>query len=107
MPRLSLHIFNTKMDTKVAKLVKEVVSVNGLSTVVSKILPQNYIQKHVIVLIPGNPGLVEFYDVFITTLFDSLRGEYPLYAISHAGKCNLEACVRKFCFTDKNRIAEW
>ena len=49
-----------------AKLVKEVVIVNGLPTVVSKILPQNYIQKHVIVLIPGNPGLVEFYDVFIT-----------------------------------------
>ena len=78
------------------KLVKEVVSVNGLPTVVSKILPQNNIQKHVIVLIPGNPGLVEFYDVFITTLFDSLRGQFPLYAISHAGKCNLEACIIGF-----------
>ena len=89
------------MDTKMAKLVKEVVSVNGLPTVVSKILPQNYIQKHMIVLIPGNPGLVEFYDVFITTLFDSLRGEYPLYAISHAGKCNLEACMKSFALLIK------
>ena len=77
-------------------LVKEVISVNGLPTVVSKILPQNNIEKHVIVLIPGNPGLVEFYDVFITSLFDTLRGQVPVYAISHAGKCNLEACIKGF-----------
>lgn len=70
-------------------LVKEVISVNGLPTAVSKVLPQNNIEKHVIVLIPGNPGLVEFYDVFITTLFDTLCGQVPVYAISHAGKCNL------------------
>ena len=71
------------------KLIKEVVSVNGLPTVVSKILPESNIHEHVIVLIPGNPGLVEFYDVFITTLFDALNGRYPVYAISHAGKWNL------------------
>lgn len=82
----------------VKKLVKEIVSVNGLPTVVSKILPQNNIQEHVIVLIPGNPGLVEFYDVFITTLFDTLQGQYPVYAISHAGrlKLNFEACIKRF-----------
>jgi len=78
------------------KLVKEVVSVNGLPTVVSKILPQNNIQKHVVVLIPGNPGLVEFYDMFITTLFDNLRGQVPVYAISHAGKCKLEVGLNNF-----------
>lgn len=86
------------------KLVKEVVNVNGLPTVVSKILPQNNIQKHVIVIIPGNPGLVEFYDLFITTLFDTLRGQCPVYAISHAGKCNLQACIKDF--TDNDRISE-
>lgn len=78
------------------KLIKEVVSVNGLPTVVSKILPQNNIQKHVVVLIPGNPGLVEFYDVFITTLFDNLRGQVPVYAISHAGKCILGVGLNNF-----------
>lgn len=78
------------------KLVKEVVSVNGLPTVVSKILPQNNIKKHVVVLIPGNPGLVEFYDVFITTLFDNLHGQVPVYAISHAGKCKREAGLCNF-----------
>ena len=78
-------------------LVKEVISVNGLPTVVSKILPQNNIEKHVIVLIPGNPGLVEFYDVFMTTfIFDTLRGRVSVYAISHAGKCNVEACIKGF-----------
>jgi len=56
------------------------------------------------VIIPGNPGLVEFYDVFITTLFDTLRGQCPVYAISHAGKCNLQACIKDF--TDNDRISE-
>lgn len=68
------------------KLLKEVVIVNGLPTVVSKMISPNNIHKHVIVLIPGNPGLVEFYDVFITTLFDALQGQLSVYAISHAGK---------------------
>ena len=80
------------------RLVKEVVNVNGLPTVVSKIFPQKNNQKHAIVIIPGNPGLVEFYDVFITTLFDTLQGQCPIYAISHAGKCNLEASLcKRFC----------
>ena len=67
-------------------LVKEVVIVNGLPTVVSKRLPRRSIHKIVIVVIPGNPGLIEFYDGFVTTLFNSLQGQWPIYAISHAGK---------------------
>lgn len=69
-----------------ARLVKEVVTVNGMPTVISKILPQSNIHKNVIVVIPGNPGLVEFYDDFVSTLFNSLNGKWPVYAISHAGK---------------------
>ena len=77
-----------------SRLVKEVLVVNGLPTVVSKISPKRklhgltreYLHKYVIVVIPGNPGLVEFYDEFVTTLFNSLHGKWPLYAISHAGK---------------------
>lgn len=67
------------------KLIKEVITVNGLPTVLSKILPQKKIHKHVIVVIPGNPGLIEFYDDFITTLFDALQGQLPVFGISHAG----------------------
>lgn len=67
-------------------LVKEVVIVDGLPTVVSKILPKKRNNKYVIVVIPGNPGLVEFYDDFVTTLFNSLHGQSPVYAISHAGR---------------------
>lgn len=69
-----------------SRLVKEVIVVNGLPTVVSRISPKRKLHKHVIVVIPGNPGLVEFYDEFVTTLFHSLHGKWPLYAISHAGK---------------------
>ena len=67
-------------------LVKEVVIVDGLPTVVSKILPKKRNNKYVIVVIPGNPGLVEFYDDFVATLFNSLHGQSPVYAISHAGR---------------------
>ena len=72
--------------TSTTSLVKEVVIVDGLPTVVSKILPKKLNNKYVIVVIPGNPGLVEFYDDFVTTLFNSLRGQSPVYAISHAGR---------------------
>ena len=72
-------------NSSVTELVKEVVSVNGFPTVVSKMLPQKNNNKNVIVVIPGNPGLVEFYDDFLTTLFNSLHGQSPVYAISHAG----------------------
>lgn len=94
-PLFPLRTRSTKMAaSSTSKLVKEVVTVNGLPTVVSKILPQNNIHEHVIVVIPGNPGLVEFYDVFIATLFDALQGQSPVFAISHAGKWNLGACVK-------------
>ncbi|XP_074608459.1 lipid droplet-associated hydrolase-like isoform X2 [Acropora palmata] len=73
------------VDSLACSLVKEVVFVNGLPTVISKILPRCRIHKFVIVVIPGNPGLVEFYDVFVTSLFNSLKGQWPIYAISHAG----------------------
>lgn len=66
--------------------VKEVVVVDGLPTVISKILPQSNIHKNVVVVIPGNPGLVEFYDDFVATLFHSLEGRWPVYAIAHAGE---------------------
>lgn len=81
-------------------LVKEVVIVDGLPTVVSKILPKKLNNKYVIVVIPGNPGLVEFYDDFVTTLFNSLRGQSPVYAISHVGRYWL-TCLG--CFT----VYEW
>lgn len=92
---LSVFTRSTKMAAcSSTRLVKEVVVVNGLPTVVSKILPERSIHKHVIVVIPGNPGLVEFYDDFISTLFNSLHGQWPVYAIAHAGRLKLDTlCV--------------
>lgn len=67
------------------KLYKEVITLDGVRTVLSKILPQRKINKHVIVVIPGNPGLIEFYDDFVTSLFDALQGQLPVFGISHTG----------------------
>ena len=69
-----------------AKLIKEVITLDGVRTVLSKILPQRKIHKYVIVVIPGNPGLIEFYDDFITSLFEALQGQLPVFGVSHAGR---------------------
>ena len=82
----SLLVLAKMAAISTTSLVKEVVIVDGLPTVVSKILPKKRNNKYVIVVIPGNPGLVEFYDDFVTTLFNSLHGQSPVYAISHAGR---------------------
>lgn len=65
--------------------VKENVLVGGIPTVVSKILPSNSYSDCAIVVIPGNPGLIEYYDDFISSLFEASGEKLPIYGISHAG----------------------
>ena len=69
-----------------AQLIKEVVPVNNIPTVVTRMIPKSHAYRVVIVVIPGNPGLVEFYDEFITTLFHTIGASCPVYGISHAGR---------------------
>ncbi|EDO34015.1 predicted protein, partial [Nematostella vectensis] len=38
------------------------------------------------VIIPGNPGLIEYYDDFIISLFQWSGKTLPIYGVSHAGK---------------------
>ncbi|XP_043204651.1 lipid droplet-associated hydrolase-like isoform X1 [Amphibalanus amphitrite] len=39
----------------------------------------------VVLVIPGNPGLIEYYDQFMSTLFEELGGKIPVWGISHGG----------------------
>ncbi|XP_077394567.1 lipid droplet-associated hydrolase isoform X2 [Festucalex cinctus] len=44
-------------------------------------------QKVLVLVIPGNPGLVGFYRTFIQTLYDLFGCHHPVWAVSHAGHC--------------------
>ena len=64
-------------------------NVFGYSTVIASIgfddelcIPSD--TKNVVVLIPGNPGLIEFYQVFMKKLYE--LKSVPIIGFSHAGK---------------------
>nr|XP_015212636.1 PREDICTED: lipid droplet-associated hydrolase isoform X3 [Lepisosteus oculatus] len=38
-------------------------------------------------VIPGNPGIVGYYETFIQTLYNKLGQKYPVWAVSQAGHC--------------------
>lgn len=38
-------------------------------------------------IIPGNPGVVDFYKTFMKTLHQKFDCRYPVWAVSHAGHC--------------------
>ncbi|XP_061698775.1 lipid droplet-associated hydrolase isoform X2 [Syngnathoides biaculeatus] len=44
-------------------------------------------QKLLVLVIPGNPGVVGFYRTFIQTLYAMFGCHYPVWAVSHAGHC--------------------
>ena len=62
------------------------VNVNNILTNVAYILPNDYKRNEdtVILFIPGNPGIIEFYDSFLEQLFEFCR--IPLFGVSYAGK---------------------
>uniref|UniRef100_UPI00358F27B9 lipid droplet-associated hydrolase isoform X1 n=1 Tax=Myxine glutinosa TaxID=7769 RepID=UPI00358F27B9 len=39
-------------------------------------------------IIPGNPGVVQYYRPFLTALYQAFKGRYPVWAIGHAGHCD-------------------
>ncbi|XP_008314750.1 lipid droplet-associated hydrolase [Cynoglossus semilaevis] len=43
--------------------------------------------KNLILIIPGNPGVVGFYRTFMQTLYRTFDCRHPVWAISHAGHC--------------------
>ncbi|KAG1972550.1 lipid droplet-associated hydrolase isoform X2 [Pimephales promelas] len=43
--------------------------------------------KMLILVIPGNPGVVGFYKTYMRTLYQTFLQRYPVWAVSHAGHC--------------------
>lgn len=68
-----------------AEIERKVIPVNGIPTVISVLQSKEKSPKLSVVVIPGNPGLVEYYDVFITSLYEASGKSLAIYGISHAG----------------------
>ena len=61
------------------------IRINGVPTRVSSVVPDKADNDVAIVVIPGNPGSIGFYDIFISTLFQASGGKFAIYGVSHAG----------------------
>lgn len=42
-------------------------------------------KKDVVIVIPGNPGIPEFYEGFVKTLKSRIPCEVPIWVVGHAG----------------------
>lgn len=76
-----------------AGVVKQVVVLNGIPSLVSRIQPENFVMancKEAVLLIPGNPGIIRFYDCFLQALFKKCGGKLPVFGIQHAGHGELD-----------------
>lgn len=61
------------------------IRINGIPTRMSYAVPENSNNDVAIVVIPGNPGSIGFYDIFISKLFRASGGNLAIYGVSHAG----------------------
>ena len=62
----------------------EIALINGVATRISSAM--STAEDLCFVVIPGNPGGIGFYDIFISTIFQAGKGKYSVYGVSHAGK---------------------
>ena len=67
-----------------ASVYRKVVRVDGIPTVVSQV-GNLEASKDCIVLLTGNPGLIEFYDVFISRLHVASSNRLPVIGVAQAG----------------------
>ena len=77
-------------------VLKQVFVVNGIPSLVSRIEPGNFVMancRKAVVVIPGNPGIIRFYDCFLQALFEQCGGKLPVFGIQHAGKYNPNDCI--------------
>lgn len=83
-----LHSFSVTekpMNNNSSLSVKhEIALINGVATRISS--ARSAEENTCIVVIPGNPGGIGFYDIFISTIFQAGKGRFSVYGISHAGK---------------------
>lgn len=64
----------------------DVVLINGVHTKISCAMPEVDNEQVCVIVIPGNPGSIEFYDIFIEVLFKECGKKIPIYGVGHAGK---------------------
>ncbi|XP_043918558.1 lipid droplet-associated hydrolase [Protopterus annectens] len=73
----------------------EFISCGGAATEILKFGPKQIhgldksdnISRVLFLVIPGNPGIVNFYRTFMHKLYKALNQLYPVWAVSHAGHC--------------------
>ncbi|XP_060586139.1 lipid droplet-associated hydrolase-like [Ruditapes philippinarum] len=63
----------------------EFINVLGMPTSVLKYGEILQDTKSMFLVVPGNPGVVEFYDDFMSHLYTSCGGTVPVWGVSHAG----------------------
>ena len=77
-------IFTEGMNNNSNSTVKhEIALINGVATRIAS--ARSTEENLCIVVIPGNPGGIGFYDIFISTIFQAGKGKYSVYGVSHAG----------------------
>ena len=71
-------------------LTNTVIDVLGVPTWVSYLAAEkrrsNQKEDLIVLVIPGNPGPIGFYETFITSLYECSDKNFSIYGISHAGK---------------------
>lgn len=76
-------------NPRVSQLQEGFVPVNGLPTHVMTyggwLDETQFSQNPVIIVIPGNPGIIEYYQLFMESLHKALGEKYMIWGISHAG----------------------
>lgn len=70
----------------------EIALINGVATRISSAMATA--EDICFVVIPGNPGGIGFYDIFISTIFQAGKGKYSVYGVSHAGTIKVN-CKKK------------
>ncbi|KAL4218104.1 hypothetical protein ACF0H5_022840 [Mactra antiquata] len=63
----------------------EFIDVLGMPTSVLKYGKLSQDVKNIFLVIPGNPGVVEYYDYFMSHLYDKHDKHIPVWGVSHAG----------------------
>lgn len=66
-------------------LVNEIVNVKGVPTWISYMKADETKTRKIVLVIPGNPGPIGFYETFIESLYKASSGSFTIYGISHAG----------------------
>lgn len=65
--------------------MKQIIEVGGIRTEAFVLRAEEPVSDITLVVVPGNPGAIEFYVEFITELFHLLEQRYSIVGVGHAG----------------------